>query len=171
MRSAVAAAIARELAALRAEVAAYPDDASCFARVPGLPNSGGTLALHCAGNIRHFVGHVLGGSGYVRQRDAEFAGAVVPRATVDAVLAAADAEAESALARLPADTLDGPWPGPLPEGVTYSVRTFLQHLTSHLAYHLGQVDYHRRMVTGENRSVGAMAVTGLRDAPLPFTVP
>lgn len=159
-----AIAIARELAALRAEVAAYPDDASCFAQVPGLPNSGGTLALHCAGNIRHFIGHVLGGSGYVRDREAEFAARPVPRAVIDAALADAERDAAAAFARLDPARLDAPWPSPMPDGGTYPARMVLQHLTSHLAYHLGQVDYHRRMVTGDARSVGAMGLGGMRAA-------
>lgn len=153
----VAAALARELASLRAEVAAYPDDATCFAQVPGLPNSGGTLALHCAGNLRHFVGHALGGSGYVRDRAREFAARDVSRAQIDEELAAAEREVAEALARFDVARLDEPWPGELPGGMQASVRLMLQHLTSHVAYHLGQVDYHRRMVTGDARSVGAMA--------------
>jgi uncharacterized damage-inducible protein DinB len=157
MMHAVAAALARELASVRAELAAYPDDASCFADVPGLPNSGGTLALHCAGNLRHFIGHVLGGSGYARDRAREFAARDVPRAQVDAELEAAEREVASALARFDVLRFDAPWPGELPGGAQYSVRQMLQHLTSHVAYHLGQMDYHRRMVTGDARSVGAMS--------------
>jgi len=165
----VAAAIRRELAALRAELAAYPDDASCFRDVPGMPNSGGTLARHCAGNVRHYVGHVLGGSGYVRDREAEFSARSVPRRDLDDALSAADREATAALTRLDPARLDAPWPGPLPEGVAYSARTFLQHLTSHLAYHLGQLDYHRRAVTGDARSAGAMAIGGLAGVAPPTT--
>lgn len=163
-----AAAIRRELGALQAELAAYPDDESCFRDVPGLPNSGGTLALHCAGNIRHFVGHVLGGSSYVRDRAHEFAARDVPRATLSALLEAAAVEAGDALARLDPRRLDDPWPGALPDGLAYTIRTFLQHLTSHLAYHVGQADYHRRIVTGDARSVGALAIGGLRAATPPM---
>ena len=66
------AVLRRDLAAVRRSVEAYPDDESLWAERSGFPNSGGTLALHVAGNIRHFVGAVLGGSGYLRDRDAEF---------------------------------------------------------------------------------------------------
>ena len=47
--------ITRELRAVRREIEAYPDDASVWREIPGLPNAGGTLALHVAGNIRHFI--------------------------------------------------------------------------------------------------------------------
>ncbi len=73
LTSHLAAILARDLAALRREIEAYPDDALPWREVPGLTNPGGTLALHVAGNLQHYVGHVLGGSGYVRDRPAEFA--------------------------------------------------------------------------------------------------
>ena len=66
----------RDLAQLRGEVEAYPDDASLWRLHPGIFNSGGGgggLVLHLTGNLLHFIGAVLGGSGYVRDRDAEFA--------------------------------------------------------------------------------------------------
>ncbi|MDT8341697.1 MAG: hypothetical protein RQ751_09320, partial [Longimicrobiales bacterium] len=67
------AILLRDLAALRRELLAYPDESQIWALPPGAPNSAGTLALHMAGNLHHFVGAVLGGEGYVRDREAEFA--------------------------------------------------------------------------------------------------
>jgi hypothetical protein len=69
---AIAAIISRELSALERELNAYQTEEQVWALPPGLPNSGGTLALHAAGNLQHFVGAVMGGSSYVRDRDAEF---------------------------------------------------------------------------------------------------
>ena len=46
----------RELAAVQREIEAYPNDDSLWQLAPGISNSGGTLALHLAGNLRHFVG-------------------------------------------------------------------------------------------------------------------
>ena len=37
-----------------------------------ISNSGGNLALHLIGNINHFFGANLGGTGFVRKRDLEF---------------------------------------------------------------------------------------------------
>ena len=65
--------LARDIDTLSREVALYPDDASLWAERPGLPNTGGNLTIHLIGNVRHFIGHVLGGSSYVRDRDHEFA--------------------------------------------------------------------------------------------------
>ena len=68
----VRSVILRELRALDREIAAYPDDESLWKAPDGISNSAGNLALHMAGNLRHFIGSVLGGSGYVRDRDAQF---------------------------------------------------------------------------------------------------
>src|SRR6187551_3396600 len=69
----IRAVLRRDLATLRRELDLYADDAGPWREVPGLANCGGTLALHLAGNLRHFVGARLGTSGYVRDRTAEFA--------------------------------------------------------------------------------------------------
>src|SRR4051812_5197341 len=62
----------RELRALRREVEAYPNEADLWATPQGLPNSAANLTLHLAGNLQHFIGARLGGTGYVRNRDLEF---------------------------------------------------------------------------------------------------
>ena len=74
------AVMVRDLRAVMREVSAYATDEDPWREVPGMANCGGTLALHLAGNIRHYVGAVLGGSGYVRDRDGEFLRRDVPRA-------------------------------------------------------------------------------------------
>ena len=84
--------LTRELYALRRGVEAYPDDASLWRAVPGIANVGGTLVLHLCGNLQHFIGAVLGGSGYRRDREAEFSRREVSRAVliaeIDAAIAA-----------------------------------------------------------------------------------
>jgi hypothetical protein len=62
----------RDLDALAREVALFPDDEALWRKVPGIANAGGNLALHVAGNLRHFVGAMLGDTGYMRDREAEF---------------------------------------------------------------------------------------------------
>jgi hypothetical protein len=146
----------RELGAVRRSVEAYPDEASLWRLPAGLPNAGGTLVLHIAGNLRYYVGHVLGGIPYVRDRDAEFARRDVPR---DALLAEIDAAidaVERALGGLPDDGLDAIYPERI-AGRELRSRDWLVHLASHLAYHLGQLDYHRRVVTGDTTGVGAVS--------------
>jgi uncharacterized damage-inducible protein DinB len=157
------AVMVRELRAVRREIEAYPDDASEW-RVPGgITNSAGTLALHLAGNVQHYVGAILGGTGYVRDRAAEFSRRDVPRAEILAQLDAGVAAVERGLTRVPDSALAAEYPEKI-AGHTVSTGEWLIHLAAHLAYHLGQIDYHRRLVTGRADTVGTMAVPELRTA-------
>jgi len=153
--------LARDLETLKAEILTYPDDASIWALPPGAPNSGGTLVLHLCGNLRHFIGAGLGGSGYVRDRDAEFSVRGTPRAELAALVHITTAEVVLALQSTPADRLD--------EVMTVGtaslpVRRGLLHLAVHLTYHLGQLDYHRRLITGDARGVGALGLPPIAEA-------
>jgi hypothetical protein len=150
----------RELAAVRRSVEAYPDDRSLWIHPQGLPNAGGTIALHVAGNLQHFFGARLGQTGYVRNRDAEFAKRDVPRKEILAQLDAAALAVDAGMKAATPERLSTAYPEPL-AGQSVMTGDFLVHLLSHLAYHLGQLDYHRRMVVGENTSINALAVKEL----------
>lgn len=152
--------LARDLRALAREVAAYPDDAAVWREVPGLPNSAGVLARHLAGNIRHYIGTALGGSAFERDRADEFAARGLPRAAIIAEVEAAGADVARVVPGLTAAQLDADLPVPV-GGHRVGTRRFLLHLGAHLAYHLGQIDYHRRSVAPGAGSVNAMAVEEL----------
>jgi uncharacterized damage-inducible protein DinB len=152
--------ITRELKALRREIETYPSEDDLWEVRPGISNPGGNLALHLAGNIQYFLGNVLGDNGYVRNRDAEFADKDVPRADLLREIDNAIAAVESGMSRITEADLSKPYPEPV-GGVTSTTGAFLAHFATHLAYHLGQVDYHRRILTGESKTVKAMALTEL----------
>lgn len=155
--------LTRELKALARELAAYPDDAAVWRSFPGIVNSAGTLALHLAGNIQHYVGAVLGGTGYRRDRAAEFARRDVPRRELAAEIDRAIAAVQHAVPRLTAERLRADYPEKV-GGRVVVTGEFLLHLASHLSWHLGQLDYHRRMATGEGGKIGALAVGELGSA-------
>jgi len=90
----------------------------------------------------------------------------VPRAELLAELEAARVAIRRGLAALPEARLDAPYPEAI-GGHQLSHRVFLVHLASHLAYHLGQLDYHRRLVTGDRTSVGALAAAELPSVGAP----
>ena len=96
----IAAIMSRDLRALRREIEAYGDERDLWRVAPGISNCGGTLALHLAGNIQFFVGTVLGGTGYVRDRPNEFGRRDVPRTELLRELDAALAAVERGVARL-----------------------------------------------------------------------
>lgn len=164
-RDAVLRVLARDIAAMQREIAAYPDDQSVWVVPPGIANSGGTLALHLVGNLRHFVGTVLGQTGFVRTRDAEFSTRDVSRDALVAALETTLADVVRTMRGMDPSQLDAEFPQAFGD-VRCGTTVFLVHLATHLGYHLGQTDYHRRMVTGNGATVQTMGVPALV-APLP----
>ena len=160
----VAALLDRELRTLRREVESYPDDAQLWQVVPGIANTAGTLVLHLAGNVRFFIGAVLGGTGYVRHRDVQFSRRDVQRTELLAEIAAARGRPGP---RLCHDERRDP-AGRVPRGhrrhASVDSVEYLLHLLTHFAYHLGQLDTHRRIVTGNAASVGAVRPVELASA-------
>jgi len=150
----------RDLGGLRREIEAYADDESLWKPVPGVPNLGGTLALHLAGNLQHFFGAVLGKDGYVRDRDAEFARRNVSRAELLRGVDAAQASIDKTLATMDDLDLQMPYPELIAKRKV-NTGVFLFHLAVHLGYHMGQLDYHRRAATRDERGIDAVSVREL----------
>ncbi|MEP6688504.1 MAG: DinB family protein [Gemmatimonadales bacterium] len=151
----LAAQLDRDLRGLRRQLEAYPDERQIWQPVPGLPNTVGTLALHLAGNLQHYIGARWGGTGYVRNRDAEFARRDVPRAELLAEIERARAAVATGLAAVRSEDLDAPFPE-LVAGCRIRTRDLLVHAAAHVAYHLGQLDAQRRVVTGSSAGVGML---------------
>ncbi|KPJ92743.1 MAG: hypothetical protein AMS18_06720 [Gemmatimonas sp. SG8_17] len=154
--------LVRDLEALRDEILAYPNDDYLWACPPGITNSAGTLTLHLTGNLNFYVGAQLGGTGYARDRDAEFSNRNLSRVELVARIEQAVAAVGRTLDTLDDGTLEGEYPAAV-AGIHLSVHQFLTHLATHLAYHLGQVDYHRRIVTAQSHAVDAQSIQRLVD--------
>ena len=152
--------LVRELQAFEREIEMFPDDELVWKTVPGLTNSAGNLALHVCGNLQEYLGRVLGGRSYVRHRDAEFARTSGTRAELVREIRAARAVVEDVLPTISESVLEGTFPEAV-GGVELNTRLFLLHVSVHLAYHLGQAGYLRRVVTGDNRSSGALPLKAL----------
>jgi hypothetical protein len=150
----------REVATLQHELGLYPDDASVWKELPGLPNSAGNLILHLAGSLQHFFGATLGKTGYVRDRDAEFTKRGVSRSDLNKELEAAKAGVLAGFTNLTEARLSQPFPAKFTDTEFTTQLTLLQ-FQSHLAYHLGQIDYHRRITTGSSSSANAISATSL----------
>jgi hypothetical protein len=154
-RTMIEAFLLRELESVRRELAMYPDEALIWLLPPGTPNSAGTLALHLAGNLQHYFGAVMGRDGYVRDRPAEFATRDLPRSDLLVQLESAERAVVLGLERLEDEQIDQPFPVPLRE-LTLTTGQVLIQLAIHLAYHLGQISYHRRLVTHDPAGVDAV---------------
>ena len=153
--------LVRELNAFARELDLYRDDASVWKTAPGITNSAGNLALHVAGNLQHFVGAVLGGTGYVRNRDLEFSRTSGTRAEIKAELDAAIRAVEKTLPSLSTEALAAVYPATPVPGKQIVTGLFLQHLCSHASFHLGQAGYLRRVITGEAESAGPVSLVEL----------
>src|SRR4051812_29115170 len=152
--------LVRELRTLQREIALFPDDESIWKTLPGVTNSAGNLALHVAGNLRHFVGATLGHDGYVRDRPTEFSRRSGTRTEVIAELQEAIAAVERTLSHISPERWKAEYPIAVGD-VHAPTSIYMLHFCSHAAFHLGQVDYLRRILTGENRAAGAVDVQPL----------
>jgi hypothetical protein len=156
----VAQLLTRELEGFKREIQLFPDDASVWRTVPGVTNSAGNLALHVAGGLEYLVGSVLGGTGYIRNREAEFSRRSGTRSELVLALDHAMVVVRDVLWRLPQDRLVEDFPEPV-LGVRFRTGLFLLHLCAHAAFHLGQAGYLRRVSTGDATSSGPLPLAPL----------
>ena len=142
--STVKAMFVRDLDRLHYQISSFSSNENIWRVDPGITNSAGNLALHIIGNLNAFIGAELGGTGYVRDRHAEFSTKHVPTElllskitdTKDMVIRVLDSMDES--------ELEATYPKVVFKE-EMSTAYFLVHLTTHLAYHLGQLNYYRRL--------------------------
>lgn len=135
----------RDLNKLKAEIALYPDEADLWKKPGGVPNSAGSLCLHLNGNLQHFFGAVLGGTGFVRDRDSEFTTTGVPRSVMLDDVDKTICVVKETLAKVTEEDLAATYPIEV-FGNPMTIGWFITHLSTHLTWHLGQINYHRRMI-------------------------
>ena len=137
----------RELDKLIAELELFESEAALWAGAAGVSNAAGNLALHIVGNLNQYIGVRLGGTDYLRDRSAEFGSRDIPRHELIARVSATKTMLETVLVRLEAAQLEEIYPEEV-LGYAMTTRYLLIHLYGHLNYHLGQVNYLRRMQHG-----------------------
>ncbi|HEX6124405.1 MAG TPA: DinB family protein [Pyrinomonadaceae bacterium] len=135
----------RDLNKLREEIQQFTDEADLWKTSGGITNSAGNLCQHLTGNLQHFFGAVLGGTGYVRDRDAEFASKGTTKADLLAGIDAAQSSVKDTLAKLSEEDFGRTYPIEV-YGHPMTTGYFLTHLTTHFNYHLGQINYCRRLL-------------------------
>lgn len=135
----------RDLNKLKSEIESYQNEETIWKIDKNILNSAGNLTLHLVGNINHFIGAILGNSGYVRNRELEFSLKDVPRAELIEKVERTLEVVASTLDTLTSEDMEKEYPL---EALGYKMTTeyFLIHLFGHLSYHLGQINYHRRLL-------------------------
>ncbi|MEN5231615.1 DUF1572 family protein [Sphingobacterium faecium] len=135
----------RDLNKLITEVKQYKSEADIW-KINGLiNNSAGNLCLHLVGNLNTYIGKELGKTGYLRNRESEFSSKDIPRLELIQMVENTIEMINQTLDHFDENLLDAEYPILVLDNKT-STEFFLVHLTTHLAYHLGQVNYHRRLL-------------------------
>lgn len=130
-----------------AEVEQYKSDEDFWSVSEGISNSGGTLALHLIGNLKHYIGAVLGETGYVRTRDNEFSDRGVSREEIVGQLNEVVEILNKTFSGLSDEDLMKEYPEELGDQPQTTAAVIVYMLT-HLNFHLGQINYHRRLLAG-----------------------
>ena len=141
----IATILVRDLNKVITELNSFAEEQNMWVLDGKINNTAGNLALHISGAVNHFIGAALGKSGYVRMRDEEFSLKGVPREEVIARVREAAKIAAMVLPSIKEEQLDQPFPEKI-GNQTLSIGFFLTHLVSHINYHLGQINYHRRLI-------------------------
>ena len=140
----LAALLRRDLTRLVQQIHSFPDDAALWQTLPGVSNCAGNLILHLEGNLREYVGRRLGGISYERNRPAEFTQTGLSRAELARRIESLHAIPE-AVERITEEQWFSDCGDMLPGG--RSMGQALLSLYGHFHYHLGQIDYLRRILT------------------------
>jgi len=135
----------RDLTSLESEIQSYEHEADIWKLDGEIKNTAGNLTLHICGNLQHFVGSIIGKDGYVRKREDEFGKKEVPAADLLAEIDRTKSAVTSALDQFSDQDLESTYPIQV-FGKPMTFSYFLIHLTGHLMYHLGQINYHRRLL-------------------------
>lgn len=135
----------RDLTKLKEEIEAYRTESAIWVVENEIANSAGNLCLHLVGNLNTYIGAVIGKTGYVRQRDLEFSLKNIPRPDLVQKIEDTIVMIDQVMSSFKTEQFEEEYPLEVLGG-KMTTEYFLIHLATHLSYHLGQVNYHRRLL-------------------------
>ncbi|MDF3026498.1 MAG: hypothetical protein K0S23_805 [Fluviicola sp.] len=135
----------KDLESLAKEIELCDEETVLWRVVPGITNSIGNLTQHLIGNLNHFIGATIGETGYVRNREAEFSERYFTKAELITELGKTSEMLQKVLGSLTNEQLERTYPHE-PFGYSMSTNHMITKLASHLGYHLGQINYLRRII-------------------------
>lgn len=136
----------RDLNKVKFEIEQYQNDKNIWLVENAVSNSAGNLCLHLVGNLKTFIGAELGKTGYIRNRELEFSLKDVPRNELIKQLEETIEAINYSIDQLTEEDLENDYPEIKVLEDDRTVKYMLIYLSSHLAYHLGQINYHRRLL-------------------------
>ncbi len=144
MKNALISLFDRDLKRLITEIDSYENEEDIWVKNGQINNSAGNLTLHLIGNLKTYIGAEIGKSGYIRNRPAEFESKVSRFELLKGIEETHRVVIET-LTNMDEKIFDEEYPI-----VVFKEKMqtgyFLIHLTGHLNYHLGQINYHRRLL-------------------------
>lgn len=147
MKTSLVQLFQRDIEKLQKEIQLYSNEEIFWKIDNDIKNSAGNLAIHLIGNLNHFIGATLGDTGYIRQRDKEFNDKNIPRKLIIEQLDTIKETIEKVILKLTENELINEYPIPVFKNESMTTEYFLIHLYGHFNYHLGQINYHRRLLT------------------------
>ncbi len=135
----------RDLAKLKKEIELYQNEKAIWNIEKEIANSAGNLCLHLIGNLNTYIGAEIGKTNYIRNRPLEFSTKNIPRDELIGMIENTIFVVEESLGKLTVEELENEYPLLVFEKKT-SIEYLLVHLATHLTYHLGQINYHRRLL-------------------------
>lgn len=135
----------RDLERLKSEISLYKSENNIWITEKQISNSAGNLCLHLMGNLNLYIGSIIGETDYIRNRELEFSLKNVPQKELINNIEKTIQVVQTALQKVTIDQLQTEYPLLVFDEKT-STEYFLVHLSTHLAYHLGQINYHRRLL-------------------------
>jgi hypothetical protein len=136
----------KNLTSLKEEISSYKNESDIWKLAGGISNTPGNLCLHLCGNLQHYIGALIGKSGYVRNRDAEFS---KKNASLHDLLLEINITEEiitSVFDALDEKDLSKPFSDKTFGENSSNANAVLQ-CAVHFTYHLGQINYHRRILS------------------------
>ncbi|PXY43379.1 DinB family protein [Flavobacterium hydrophilum] len=135
----------RDLNKLKEQIALYETESQLWVIDKNISNSAGNLCLHLIGNLNTYIGAEMGKTGYIRNRPLEFSAKDVEKDQLISKIEETILMVNETLDSLVENDLETIYPQIVFEK-EMTTGFFLMHLSTHLAYHLGQINYHRRLV-------------------------
>ncbi|QHL86879.1 DUF1572 domain-containing protein [Nibribacter ruber] len=133
----------RDLDKLTSEISEFREENDLWQTTGSIKNSAGNLCLHLVGNLRTYIGKNLGSDSYVRDREAEFTLMNIPKEKLLQQVEEAKRIVKATLGQMQEEALTETYPENV-LGQEMTTGFFLMHLSAHLSYHLGQINYLRR---------------------------
>lgn len=141
----LSALFTRDLNKLKREIKSYQSEENLWIIDKEIKNSGGNLCLHLVGNINTYIAAEFGKNGYIRQREFEFSGKDIPKSELIQMIDQTIIDVKYAFQQITPEVLKSEYPILVFDKKT-TTEFFLVHLATHLTYHLGQINYHRRLL-------------------------